>query len=344
MTLERTPGERPGDNEKSTLEVPSVPGENVISLSHFEVTVSYPRSVSPTSNDPVSNRRAFPVCPLVKGSHPYVQLLRCYFMYSYFIAADIYSLTVVACSYNLKLMQNFGRRQCPPLEGVLPSLKIILRQGVLAGRFLTVVFNVLVLAVLPVLQKNITSMFFLPEVRTFPTPQRKRVRRSLSSVVLFSATHDDFEYRVYRPFGSRDTFMILVAILITILVVILITIGMLVLYFAAVTTGAVKDVVRAMAFPPPHLPPSLQPGIYTCIYIYDTQGLLLYDVPCERSIDVCITPYLELWSTLAHCDTNERLRNASLASIISHLYVMLVERGEVIDIVPPTSTSPGTSF
>ena len=56
------------------------------------------------------------------------------------------------------------------------------------------------------------------------------------------------------------------------------------------------------------------------------------------SIGVCITPYLELWSPLAHCDTNERLRDAPLASIINHLYVMLVERGE-IDIVPPTSTS-----
>ena len=189
VTLERTPGERPGDNEKSTLEVPSVPGENVISLSHFEVTVSYPRSVSSTSNDPVLNRRAFPVCSFVKGSHPYVQLSSCHFMYSYFIAAYIYPLTVVACSYNLKLMQNFGRRQCPPLEGVLPSLKIILCQGVLAGSFLfvvqTVVFYVLMSAVLPVLQKNITSLFFLPEVRTFPTLQRKRVCRSLSSVVLF---------------------------------------------------------------------------------------------------------------------------------------------------------------
>ena len=32
---------------------------------------------------------------------------------------------------------------------------------------------------------------------------------------------------------------------------ILITIGMLVLYFAAVTPGAVKEVVRAMPFSPP---------------------------------------------------------------------------------------------
>ena len=43
VTSERRPGERSRDNE--------------ISLSHSEVTVSYPRSVSSTYNDPVSKHR-----------------------------------------------------------------------------------------------------------------------------------------------------------------------------------------------------------------------------------------------------------------------------------------------
>ena len=86
VTLERTPGERSRDK---------------ISLSHSEVTVSYPRSVSSTCNDPVSTcreRLAFPVCSFVKGSHPYVQCSSCHSMYSYFIAAYIYFSTVVTCS------------------------------------------------------------------------------------------------------------------------------------------------------------------------------------------------------------------------------------------------------
>ena len=91
--------------------------------------------------------------------------------------------------------------------------------------------------------RKITLNCSLPEVRTFPLLQRKRLCRSPSSVVPFSTTREDCEYRVFRPLGSRDTFMVPIDILITI--------GMLVLYFAAVTTGAVKDVVRAMPFPPP---------------------------------------------------------------------------------------------
>jgi hypothetical protein len=62
------------------------------------------------------------------------------------------------------------------------------------------------------------------------------------------------------------------------------------------------------------------------------------------SINACITPYLEPWSPLAHCDTNERLRDAPLASIINHPYVVLVERREIIGIFPSTSTSLSSNY
>ena len=45
-----------------------------------------------------------------------------------------------------------------------------------------------------------------------PQPKRKRLCRLFSSVALFSATNEDYEYRVYRPLGSRDTFIVSIAV------------------------------------------------------------------------------------------------------------------------------------
>ena len=68
-------------------------------------------------------------------------------------------------------------------------------------------------------------MLSLFGVQSSPTQQRKRLCRLLSSVVYFSTIQEDFEYLVHQPFGSWDTFVILI--------VILISIGMLVLYHTA---------------------------------------------------------------------------------------------------------------
>ena len=72
---------------------------------------------------------------------------------------------------------------------------------------------------------SITSMLSLFGVQPSPTQQRKRLCRLLSSVVYFSTTQEDCEYRVHQPFGSWDTFVIPI--------VILISIGMLALYHTA---------------------------------------------------------------------------------------------------------------
>ena len=45
-----------------------------------------------------------------------------------------------------------------------------------------------------------------------PQPKRKRLCRLFSSVALFSATNEDYEYRVYRPLGSRNTFIVSIAV------------------------------------------------------------------------------------------------------------------------------------
>ena len=178
----------------ATLEerLEGVSSGNEISRPHSGETVSYPRSVGSTSNDLVSTccaRLAFPVCSFVKDSHPYVRFSSCHSMYSYLNAAYIYFSTVVTCSCILKLMQHFGGCQVSTFGGCVTIFEILLRLGVLChGSFLFVERRS---AVLSMLQKNITSLFFLPEVRSFPMLQRKRLCRLLSSVVLFSTTHED---------------------------------------------------------------------------------------------------------------------------------------------------------
>ena len=60
-------------------------------------------------------------------------------------------------------------------------------------------------------ENSITSMLSLFGVKPSQL-KRKRLCRLFSSVALFSATNEDYEYRVYRPLGSRNTFIVSIAV------------------------------------------------------------------------------------------------------------------------------------
>ena len=106
-----------------------------------------------------------------------------------------------------------------------------LHQGVnFRGSFCVLVFvlsSTWMPAVLSVLQRSITLLLPFAWSPTLPKPRELRLSRLLSSIVYLSTIYEECKYHVLQPFGSWDTFVFLI--------VILIVVGMLSLY--TVPTG-----------------------------------------------------------------------------------------------------------
>ena len=117
------------------------------------------------------------------------------------------------------------------VEGYSSTFEYPLHQGVnFRGSLCARVFvlsSTWVLAVLSVLQRSITLLLPFAWSPNLPKPRELRVSRLLSSIVYLSTIYEDCKCHVLQPFGSWDTFVVPI--------VILIVIGMLSLY--TVPTG-----------------------------------------------------------------------------------------------------------
>ena len=71
-------------------------------------------------------------------------------------------------------------------------------------------------AVLSVLQRSITLLLPFAWSPTLPKPRELRLSRLLSSIVYLSTIYEECKYHVLQPFGSWDTFVFLIVILIVV--------------------------------------------------------------------------------------------------------------------------------
>ena len=71
-------------------------------------------------------------------------------------------------------------------------------------------------AVLSVLQRSITLLLLFAWSPNLPKPRELRLSRLLSSIVYLSTIYEEFKYHVLQPFGSWDTFVFLIVILIVV--------------------------------------------------------------------------------------------------------------------------------